>query len=75
LDCALLVGVSRKSSIAKIAFPEAPERLPAEDRLPGSLALGLAAVGRGASIVRVHDVAETAQALRLWQAVSHAAQE
>ncbi|MEK9595703.1 MAG: dihydropteroate synthase, partial [Rhodospirillaceae bacterium] len=74
LGCALLVGVSRKSSIAKIAFPEAPERLPAADRLPGSLALGLAAVGRGASIVRVHDVAETAQALRLWQAVTHAAQ-
>jgi len=38
------------------------------ERLPGSLAAALLAVERGARIVRVHDVRETVQALRVWQA-------
>jgi dihydropteroate synthase len=70
LGCPVLVGASRKSSIAKITFPEAPEQLPVTGRLPGSLALGLAAIARGAAVLRVHDVAETVQAVRLWQAVT-----
>ncbi|HBM58867.1 MAG TPA: dihydropteroate synthase, partial [Citreicella sp.] len=41
------------------------------DRAPGSLALALAAVAQGAQVIRVHDVAETSQALALWQAVEH----
>jgi dihydropteroate synthase len=39
-------------------------------RGPGSLSAALFAVSRGASILRVHDVAETVQALRLWQALA-----
>jgi dihydropteroate synthase len=58
----VLVGLSRKSMIgALVARPDG-------DRLAGSLAAALAAVARGASIVRVHDVAETVDALRVWAA-------
>lgn len=64
LGVAVLVGASRKSFIARLSRGE-----PAERRLPGSLAAALAAVARGAHILRVHDVAETAQALAIWQAV------
>ena len=41
----------------------------AADRAPGSIALGLAALGQGVQLLRVHDVAETAQAIALGQAV------
>ena len=58
LGVAVLFGASRKSSIAKISAGE-----PAEARLAGSLALAAAAWRQGAQIIRVHDVAETAQAL------------
>lgn len=64
LGCSLLVGISRKRFIGTIG--EAPRM---EDRAPGSIAVGLAALAQGVQILRVHDVAETAQALRLWQAV------
>lgn len=64
LGCPLVLGVSRKSFIAKVARGEA-----AKARLPGSLAAGLAGVARGAQVLRVHDVAETAQALAVWSAV------
>jgi len=57
----ILVGVSRKSFIGRIGGEPDPQR-----RLPGSLAAGLFAVSRGAQILRVHDVAETVQALKLW---------
>lgn len=60
----LLVGVSRKRFIG--AYGAAPD---AKARLPGSLAAGLFALSRGARILRVHDVAETVQALRVWQAL------
>jgi dihydropteroate synthase len=63
----LLVGVSRKSFIGRITGAEAPR-----DRVAGSLAAGLFAVARGASILRVHDVGETVQALRMWRALSPA---
>jgi dihydropteroate synthase len=59
----LLVGLSRKSLIAKLTGRAV------DDRLPGSLALALLAAQRGASILRVHDVAETADVLRILQAV------
>lgn len=58
----LLVGVSRKSMIG-----HATGR-PVRDRLAGSIAAALACVARGASIVRVHDVADTVDALKVWQA-------
>ena len=61
----LLVGLSRKSVIG--ALTEEPQ---AARRLGGSLAAGLFAVRQGASILRVHDVRETAQALRVWAALA-----
>ena len=65
LGCPILIGVSRKSFIGALA--EEPD---ATRRLPGSLAAALFAVTRGAAILRVHDVAETVQALRVWQALT-----
>lgn len=64
LGCAIVVGVSRKSFIASLSCGES-----SANRLPGSIAAGLSAVRRGAHILRVHDVAETAQALAIWQAI------
>ena len=69
LGCPLLLGASRKSSIARIAGPAAAS---ADSRLPGSLALAQAAWDRGAQAVRVHDAAETAQARALWRAAADA---
>jgi dihydropteroate synthase len=59
----LLFGASRKSFIGKI------DGSPASQRLGGSLAAALWAVDQGAAIVRVHDVAETVQALRVRRAL------
>ncbi|NNE67854.1 MAG: dihydropteroate synthase [Pyrinomonadaceae bacterium] len=56
----MLVGVSRKSFIGLISGENNPEK-----RLPGSLAAGIAAVAAGADILRVHDVSETVQALKV----------
>lgn len=58
-----LAGWSRKRSIGAVTGR------PVGERLAGSVAAALLAVDRGARIVRVHDVAETVDALRLWQAV------
>jgi dihydropteroate synthase len=60
----VLAGVSRKSMIGAITGR------PVEQRLAGSLAAALAAVAQGARIIRVHDVAETVDALKVWQAAS-----
>ncbi|MCA8908689.1 MAG: dihydropteroate synthase [Rhodospirillaceae bacterium] len=60
----VLYGVSRKTFIGKLSRGEAPK-----ERVAGSIAAGLAAVARGAHILRVHDVAETAQALAVWSAI------
>jgi dihydropteroate synthase len=57
----VLAGVSRKRFIGIVS-----QESQVEQRLGGSLAAGLFAVLRGASILRVHDVKETVQALRLW---------
>jgi dihydropteroate synthase len=65
LGCPLLVGVSRKRFIGALAAEDMPAA-----RLPGSLAAGLWAVGQGAQILRVHDVAATVQALRVWRALA-----
>lgn len=64
LGCAVVVGVSRKSFISSISRGET-----VAERLPGSIAAGLSAIRHGAHILRVHDVAETAQALAVWQAI------
>ena len=62
----LLVGVSRKSMIG------AALQRPVGERLYGSLALAALAVAKGASIVRVHDVAETVDVVRMIAAVQAA---
>ncbi len=64
LGCALLIGASRKSFIARISRNEPPLQ-----RLGGSIAAALAAVAAGAHILRVHDVAATQQALKVWRAI------
>lgn len=64
LGCPILLGVSRKGFIGQIG------REPRKDaRAPGSIAVALAGLSQGVQILRVHDVAQTAQALRLWAAV------
>jgi dihydropteroate synthase len=62
LDRPLLVGWSRKSTLGLLTGRPAPERVAA------SVAAALAAVQRGAHIVRVHDVAATVDALKVWHA-------
>ncbi|WP_160152626.1 dihydropteroate synthase [Microbulbifer sp. ALW1] len=62
-DIPLLVGMSRKSMIGRLL-----DR-PVDQRLPGSLALAMLSAQRGASIIRVHDVAATADVIRLQQLV------
>jgi len=58
----VLAGLSRKSLIGTLTGR------PAEQRLAGSIGAALAAVMQGAQIVRVHDVAETVDAIKVWQA-------
>ena len=62
----LLIGVSRKSMIGMLAG-SVEEPVSLEQRLAGSVAAALFAVTQGAAILRVHDVAESVQALRVWQ--------
>ena len=64
LGCPLVVGVSRKRFIGLISGVPEPRR-----RLAGSVAAALFALARGATMVRVHDVVETMEALRVWQAL------
>lgn len=70
LGCPILLGASRKRFIGSIGGADL-----AEARMPGSLAVALAGFAQGAQITRVHDVAETRQALRLWQAMQTEALE
>lgn len=65
LGCPILLGASRKRFIGAIGG--AAE---ARDRGPGTIAVTLAAIAQGVLIHRVHDVAETAQAVRLFKAVT-----
>lgn len=61
----VLAGLSRKSTIGALTGRAV------EQRLAGSIAAALAAVMQGARIIRVHDVAETVDALKVWQAVAN----
>lgn len=60
----VLAGLSRKSMIGNVI------NKPVDQRVAGSIAGALLAVQNGAKIVRVHDVAETADALKVWQAMN-----
>jgi dihydropteroate synthase len=62
LGCALVLGASRKRTIGALS-----NEAPADQRLGGSIAFALKAVEQGVQIVRVHDVPETAQALKVWR--------
>ncbi|SHN33440.1 dihydropteroate synthase [Duganella sacchari] len=62
LNMPLLAGLSRKSMIGAVTGK------PLEQRMAGSVGGALAAVAQGATIVRVHDVAETVDAVKVWQA-------
>lgn len=64
LGCPLLVGLSRKSMLGQLLNRHVGERL------PGSLALAMAAAERGAAIIRVHDVAPTVDVLAVLSALS-----
>jgi dihydropteroate synthase len=64
LGCPILLGASRKRFIGSIGEAEAPAA-----RAPGSLAVALEGFSQGVQIARVHDVPETRQAMRLWQAM------
>lgn len=64
LGLPILLGVSRKRFIGTIGKEPQADR-----RAPGSIAVALAGLAQGAQIVRVHDVAETRQAMALWQAI------
>lgn len=61
LDLPVLAGLSRKSMIGAVTGRSV------EQRLAGSVAGALAAVAQGAEIIRVHDVAETVDALKVWR--------
>ena len=59
----VLVGFSRKSMVGALTGRDT------EDRIPGSMALAMLALQSGARIIRVHDVAPTIDAIRVWSAV------
>jgi len=68
LGCPVMLGASRKRTIGALAG-----EVPVDRRLPGSLAFALQAAGQGAQLLRVHDVPETLQALRVWRGLRDAA--
>jgi len=65
LGLPILLGVSRKSFIGRLAGSAPPE-----ERLPGSLAAAVHGLAAGAAVLRVHDVAATQQAVAIWQAMA-----
>jgi dihydropteroate synthase len=68
----LLAGWSRKSSLAAVSNPSlaTAARLDVGERMVPSIAAAVLAVDRGARVVRVHDVRETVQALKVWSAAA-----
>jgi dihydropteroate synthase len=68
LGCAILFGASRKRMIGALS-----NEAPVEARLGGSIFLAMKAVEQGAHIVRVHDAAETVQAVQVWRGLRDAA--
>lgn len=62
LGCPILLGASRKRMIGALS-----NEAPAQERLGGSVALALTGIMAGAQVLRVHDVPETLQAMRVWR--------
>ena len=63
LGVPVLLGASRKKLIGQLCNVDDPKK-----RVPGSIAAALSSIAQGVQIIRVHDVAETVQAVRVWQA-------
>lgn len=63
LGVPILLGASRKKLIGQLCNVDDPKK-----RVPGSIAAALSSIAQGVQIIRVHDVAETVQAVRVWQA-------
>ena len=63
LGVPVMVGLSRKSMLGLLT------NRPVDQRLPAGIAAALLAVERGARLIRVHDVAATVDALKVWEAV------
>ena len=68
LGCPLMLGASRKRMIGALSG-----EAPADARLAGSLALALKGAEQGVQLLRVHDVPETVQALRVWRGLRDSA--
>ncbi|HEY0412682.1 MAG TPA: dihydropteroate synthase [Allosphingosinicella sp.] len=68
LGCAVMLGASRKRTIGALSAEAPPDQ-----RLAGSIALALKGADQGVQLLRVHDVAETVQALRVWRGLRDAA--
>jgi dihydropteroate synthase len=62
LGCPLVVGASRKRTIGALS-----NEAPADRRIGGSIAFAIKAADQGAQIIRVHDVFETVQSLKIWR--------
>jgi dihydropteroate synthase len=62
LGCPIIIGPSRKRTIGALSG-----EAPVEKRLGGSIAFALKAAEQGAQVLRVHDVFESVQALRVWR--------
>ncbi len=68
LGCPILLGASRKRIVGALS-----NEAPVDARLGGSLALLMQGLGQGAQMLRVHDVAESVQAMRVWRGLRDAA--
>jgi dihydropteroate synthase len=68
LGCPVMLGASRKRMIGALAG-----EAPADERLAGSIALALKGAEQGVQLLRVHDVPETIQALKVWRGLRDAA--
>jgi dihydropteroate synthase len=68
LGCPIMLGASRKRMIGALSA-----EAPADRRLAGSIALALKGAEQGAQLLRVHDVPETVQAVRVWRGLRDAA--
>jgi dihydropteroate synthase len=68
LGCPIMLGASRKRTIGALSG-----EAPADQRLAGSIAFALKAAEQGVQLLRVHDVPETVQALRVWRGLRDAA--
>ena len=68
LGCPLMLGASRKRMIGALSG-----EAPADQRLAGSIALALKGAEQGVQLLRVHDVPETLQALRVWRGLRDSA--